>query len=89
MKSDIQEMLTYLIKDAFGGTKYQQFTLQQMKDAVDKYITDESKKRNIKSGNAEYNKLRRLVQKAKAAPSKEKLLTDLTETLLSMGGFKA
>lgn len=60
-----------------------------MKTTVDKYITEESKKRNIKSGNAEYNKLRRLVQKAKTASSKEQLLTYLTETLLSMGGFKA
>lgn len=87
MKKDIQDMLTYLIQDAFGKTKYQQYTLQQMKDIVDKYISDESKKRNIKPGNAEYNMVRRLVQKAKRASSKEQLLTDISETLLAMGGY--
>lgn len=89
MKSDISDMLTHLIKDEFGGTKYTQYTLAQMKERIETYITSETKTRNIKTGCAEYNKVRRLIQKSKSAKNKEELLTFLTETLLTIGGLSA
>lgn len=87
MGKEIQDILTYLIKDTFGGTKYTQYTLPQMKATIETYINSELKKRNIKSGNAEYNKLKRFISKTKAASSKEQILTYLSETLLTLGGF--